>query len=321
MFETLRLLKVVSRPEFLPANCGSLMMGLAWSINPSSDLTPQLAILTALSFAIITVVSAIGAQLNTLSDHELDSNEPRKQYLVQATNALGKPKIKSVIAVEFMICLALIVPFLLIQVKPVLLLLLTVAMFLTYAYNVPPLRFKSRSWLDMLTLLLVLSILPVTFVYHSITSELNFVFLLFLAGQAVTVYAIIIPTETRDYFSDKANGVNTLTVRIGLVKASLLAMLMLSLGGALMVTAFMLTLANKHPILSLFLLTIVAADFIVLRNYKRLYSLSKAYASTKESLTAEGIVQLSANNPKWITLVSQSIVFMSIILLVAKFLP
>jgi hypothetical protein len=88
-----------------------------------------------------------------------------------------------------------------------------------------------------------------------------------------------------------------------------------------MVTAFTLTLANKHPILSLFLLTIVAADFIVLRNYKRLYSLSKEYASTKESLTAEGIVQLSANNPKWITLVSQSIVFMSIILLVAKFLP
>lgn len=295
-------------------------MGFAWGINPLSDLTPQLAILTALSFVIITVVSAIGAQLNTLNDHELDSNEPRKQYLVLATNALGKLKLKSVITVEFIVCLAFVVPFLILA-KPVLLCLWAVAMFLTYAYNVPPLRFKSRSWLAMLTLLLVLSILPITFVYYSTTSELNLVFLLFLAGQTMTVYAVIIPTETRDYFSDKANDVNTLTVRIGLAKASLLAMLMLGLGGALMITAFTLALANKYPILSLFLLTMVAADFIVLRNYKRLYSLSKEYASSKESLTAEEIVQLSANNPKWITLVSQSIVFMSIILLVAKFLP
>jgi 4-hydroxybenzoate polyprenyltransferase len=319
MFERLRLLKVVSRPEFLPANCGSLVMGLAWTYDSSTFNNRTLA-LAVLSFFIITVVSAIGAQLNTLGDHELDSTEPRKRCLVEATNRLGTGTVKTALTTELIICVALIVPFLLLQPKLELLLLWLAALFLTFAYNVPPLRLKARSWLAMLSLTLVLSILPVTFVYLTISSQLDPLFALFLAGQSMTVYAIIIPTETRDYFSDRASNVRTLTVALGLTKATSFAMALLIAGAALMAAAFTFALVSKQPLLPVFLLAIFAADAYVLRNLKKLHRLSSQYEHTGESHFAEEVVELSTHNPKWITFVSQSIVLMSVVLLVAKIL-
>ncbi len=320
MFERLELLKTVSRPEFLPANIGSLAMGLAWGFDPSVFNTQTLA-LTVLSFFIITVVSAIGAQVNTLGDHELDSMEPRKRYLVEATHQLGIGTLKTALVIELIIGVALVVPFLLFAARSALLLCLWLgALFLTFAYNVPPLRLKARSWLAMLSLTLVLSILPVTFVYLTVASQLDPLFALFLAGQAMTVYAIIIPTETRDYFSDKAGNVRTLTVALGLKNASLFAMTLLTSGLALMATAFTLALAGKQPLLLAFLLAISAADAYVFGNIRKLHTLSSQYEHTNESHFAEEIVELSTHNPKWITLVSQSIVLMSVVLLVSKLL-
>jgi 4-hydroxybenzoate polyprenyltransferase len=320
MLERLALLKTVSRPEFLPANIGSLAMGLAWGFDRLAFNMQTLA-LTILSFFIITVVSAIGAQLNTLGDHELDSKEPRKRYLVEATNQLGTNTLKTALIIELIIAIALVVPFLLFATRPALLLCLWLgALFLTFAYNVPPLRLKTRSWLAMLSLTLVLSILPVTFVYLTVASQLDLLFALFLAGQSITVYAIIIPTETRDYFSDKAGNVRTLTVALGLTKATSFAMTLLTAGAVLMVAAFMLTLVGTQLLLLAFLLAIFVADAYVFGNFRKLHTLSSQYEHTNEGHFAEEIVELSTHNPKWITLVSQSIVLMSVVLLVSKLL-
>jgi hypothetical protein len=102
MFKTIRLLATVSRPEFLPANLGSLVLGLAWGVNPPLGSVRELAILAGLSFAVITFVSAVGAQLNTLSGYELDCTDPRKERLVQAMNNLGRGRLKSIMVVEFL---------------------------------------------------------------------------------------------------------------------------------------------------------------------------------------------------------------------------
>jgi len=322
MFKTVRLLAIVSRPEFLPANLGSLVMGLAWSINPPLNSIGQPVILAALSFAIITFVSAIGAQLNTISDYELDSTDPHKRRLTQAMSSLGLNKLKYIMIIEFLLSLPLIFLLLLIQTKPILLFLWISGNLLGYVYSTPPLRLKSRSWLAMCSLFLVLSILPITFIYYTFASELNPLFVLFLAGQAMTVYGLIIPTEIRDYFVDSKMGVETMTVHLGLVKASLFGILLLSIGGILMGTAFILELAlTRQPIFAVFLLAAVAVDYFVLKKYKTLYSLSKTCMSYDEGSVAQNITSLAAHNPQWITLVSQAIVFMSLILLVGKFLP
>jgi 4-hydroxybenzoate polyprenyltransferase len=295
-------------------------MGLAWSVEPDlGGMVLETFFLAFLVLAVLTFVSAIGAQLNTLSDRELDSKEPRKQYLVKALDALGQGKLKRILIFEFLVSLPFLVVLVGFQPKPVLVLLWIFGHFLAYAYSVAPIRLKSRSWLAMLSLLLVLSILPVSFVYFAFTSEVTPLFLLFLAGEAMHVYAVIVPTETRDYWIDKANGVKTMTVWLGLVKASVLAIVLLSVGGILMGTAFALAIAMQFPVLTVSLLAVLVADIVILRNYRTLHELSKQYSSAGDNSTAERIVELSARNPKWINLAQLSVLILAVALLVAKF--
>jgi len=322
MLKTLRLLATVSRPEFLPANSASLILGIAWSINPPLDPVWELAIPAILVFSVITLVSAVAAQVNTMSDYELDQKDSTKRKLVQAMSTLGRDRVKSIVVTEILLSLALILVLLLIRGNPVLLPMWMAAVLLAYSYSAPPAILKSRSWLAPVTLLIVLSILPVSFVFYSLTSEINYFFVLFLSSQALIVYGVIVPAEIRDYFVDKEMGVETMTVRLGLVKASLLSIALLSVGGILCAAGFALRLAySPHPVLTVFILIMVIAHGSVFRKYLRLYSLSKKYASTNEQSLRDRIVELSAQNPRWITLVTQAIVFMSLVLIVGKFLP
>jgi len=317
----IRQFAVISRAEFLLPNLGSLIMGLAWGASFPLSLV-EMIILVVLSFTIINLSSAIGAQVNTISDYELDSKDERKKELVQALDRFGQNRLKQVLIVEFAVTLALVVLFMLVKAKPALLFLWIVGISLGCLYSAPPLRIKSRSWLASVTLILVLAVFPVLFAYLTFTSEVNPLFLLTLAGLASTVYGVIIPTETRDYFGDKAMGIKTMTVRLGLVKASLLSIVLLSLGGTLIGGAFFVTFAYGHyPLLSLSLLAIAIADLIVLQKLRQLYVLSKEYEnSSGEDSIAQEITSFSANNPKWIMLVTQTYSFISIIMLVSKFL-
>jgi len=321
MLKTIKSLGTVSRSEFLLPNLGSLIMGLAWGATPSTGIG-DLVVMIILSFTIINVSSAIGAQANTLSDRDLDSKDERKKQLVEATNYFGVNRLKKVLIIEFALTLILVSLFMSIQRKPILLILWIVGICLGCAYSLPPIRLKSRSWLAPISLILVLAVFPVLFAYYTFTTKMNPFFLISLTGLALTVYGVIIPTEIRDYFGDKAMGIETMTVRLGLVQSSLLGIILLTAGAMLTGTAFFLELAyGQNSWLSVFLLAIPVTVIFVLRKFKKLYSLSKEHASSKSRTSvAEDIVGLSAHNPQWIMLVTQTYSIMSIILLISKFL-
>ncbi len=321
MLETIRLIGIISRAEFLLPNLGSLIMGLAWGVTPALGFT-SLVVLLALSFTIINLSSAIGAQINTLSDYELDSKDNRKKRLVQALDSFGRNRLKGLMVAELLFTLALVSLFMLIQGKPILLLMWVLGISLGWMYSAPPLRLKSRSWLAPAALILVLAVFPVLFAYYTFTSEMNPFFLLSLTGLALTVYAVIIPTEIRDYFGDRAMNIQTMTVHLGLVKASLLSIALLATGAMLTSTAFVLEFIHgQHPLLSVLLLAIPVAAIIVLGKFRKLYLLSKEYAhSKKQGSIEEEIVSLSAHNPQWIMLITQTYSLLSIILLASKFL-
>ena len=322
MNKTLRLLVTVSRPEFLPANSASLFLGISWGISPPVDLILGVVIPSVLTFAIITLIAAFAAQVNTISDYELDSKDSRKKELVLAMCQLGQDKLKPFMVLELMLSLVLLIILFLILEKPALPIMWIASVILAYTYSAKPLRLKSRSWLAVITLLIVLSILPILFVYHTFTSNLNPFFLLFLSGQALTVYGVIIPAEIRDYWGDKALDIETMTVRIGLVKASVFSLLLLSIGGILCGTGIFLKLVyGPYPALTVLLFIMVVAYYVILRKYKTLYFLSKEYSSSSDKSSIEqDIVKLSSQNPKWITLLTQTIVVMSIVVLLSKIL-
>jgi 4-hydroxybenzoate polyprenyltransferase len=319
--QMIRRLGVVSRSEFFLPNLGSLIMGLAWGATPSTSIG-DLVVLIILSFAVINLSSAIGAQANTFSDRELDSRDERKKRLVEATNSFGVNRLKIVIVTEFALTLVLVSLFMLLQQKPVLLLLWIVGICLGCAYSLSPIRLKAKGWLAPISLILVLAVFPVLFAYYTFTIEMSFFFLLSLTGLALTVYGVIIPTEIRDYFGDKAMGIVTLTVRLGLVQASLLGIVLLTAGAVFTGTAFLLEWTyRQHVWLSVCLLAIPVAVIFVLGKFKKLYYLSKEHASSESKTSvSEDIVSLSANNPQWIMLVTQTYTAMSILLLLSKFL-
>ena len=65
----------------------------------------------------------------------------------------------------------------------------------------------------------------------------------------------------------------------------------------------------------------VAADLYVLRAFHRLYRLSKDHEAGEDEtmgVIGEDMVEFSSQNPKWITIVTQTIIFVNIVYLVGK---
>jgi 4-hydroxybenzoate polyprenyltransferase len=321
MFETVKLAGTISRAEFILPNLGSLIMGLAWGVSSTVDIA-SLVVLLVISFTVINLSSAIGAQVNTYCDHELDSRDERKKQLVKAMDSFGRNRLKGLIVAEFLITAILVSLFTAILGKPILLVMWLTGIFLGWAYSAPPLRLKARSWIAPVVLILVLAVFPVLFAYFAFAVVVELVFLLSLAGLASTVYGVIVPTEIRDYFGDKEMGIITMTVRLGLVKASLLGIGLLVIGAILTETAFLIRFFYEdRPLLIVFLLPILVAVLYVLSKFRELYLLSKEYAcSGGQSSIADRILNLSANNPRWIMMVTQAYSLVSIVLLVSKFL-
>lgn len=321
MFETVKLVGAISRAEFILPNLGSLIMGLAWGVSSTMNIA-SLVVLLIISFAVINMSSAIGAQINTYSDHELDSRDERKKQLVEAMDSFGRNRLKGLIVVEFLMTAILVSFFTAILDKPILLAMWLVGIFLGWAYSAPPFRLKGRSWIAPVALILVLAVFPVLFAYFAFAVSAELLFLLSLAGLALTVYGVIVPTEIRDYFGDKEMGIITMTVRLGLVKASLLGIGLLVMGAILTETAFLIRFFYEDsPLLIVFLFPILIAVIYVLAKFRELYLLSKEYVrSGGESSISDRILNLSANNPRWIMMVTQTYSLVSIVLLVSKFL-
>jgi 4-hydroxybenzoate polyprenyltransferase len=317
MLGKLKLLAKVSRPEFLPANMGSLIIGFAWAFSPA-HLSWRTLALALLCFGTITFASAVGAQLNSRCDYGLDLTEPNKGYLVDHMDALGMAALNRALAIEFVAGLALLGLFLALRPAPALLALWIFGVSLAWAYSCPPLRLKSRSWLAMISLSLVLSVVPLLFVYNTFASSLSPLFLCFLAGHTCTIYGLIIPTEIRDYRSDKAAGVKTMTVALGMPGATVLAMILLCVGLLVSGAALLSTPAFSGSWFGLALLAMLLANGVVLRQYVKLYRLCQAYWESGDDGTYQKIVQLSSHNPQWITLVSQASLLVNLVLAIAK---
>jgi len=316
------LLIKISRPEFLPANSSSLIIGFAWGLALPADLMWEIIIPIILAFSTITLVAAYAAQINTLCDYEQDIKDQTKQDLVAAISQYNSRKLRIIMISELSLSLVSLFLLILLEGKPLMLVLWAAAVFLAFAYSSPPLRLKARGILAPISLVLVLSILPVTFVAYSFTNTLGPAFWLFLSGQALTVYGVIVPAEIRDYFVDKKMGISTFTVLLGLAKASVLGIALLTIGGILcgLGLGFKLII-GALPLLTAFLTIMGAAYLYILAKYSKLLNLSRKHkdaSAEKQQVLERQIIEISAKNPKWITLITQAIVLMCIVLLVSK---
>ena len=297
-------------------------MGLAWGASPPVDLVSGI-VSVALSFLIINLSSIIGAQANTLYDYKLDLKDERKKELVQALDSFGHKKVRDIMILEICLTLILVSALALYQQKPILLALWIIGISLGIAFSAPPLRLKARFWIGPICQMLVLAVFPVLFAYYAFTSEINAYFLMSLVGLSFTVYGVIVPTEIRDYFGDKAMNIQTLTLRLGLSRSAVMGIVVLSAGAALTGTALFLEWSRDQlSVLGAFVLAIPIVVVFVLSKFWKLYCLIREYenANSQDRPALEAkITDLSSENPKWIMLVTQTYSILSIVLLFTKF--
>jgi 4-hydroxybenzoate polyprenyltransferase len=321
MSHILRLIGTISRAEFIMPNLGSLILGLAWGADSTISLL-TLVVLIVLSFTIINGSSAIGAQINTLSDYELDLKDPRKKNITDAVDAFGKKRIRYLLFIEFIITLALVVLFIYIQKNPWLLLMWVIGISLGWIYSAPPIRLKARSWLAPVSLILVLGIFPVLFAYFTFTTQIQPFFLFALIGLTMTIYGVIIPTEIRDYFGDKTMQIETMTVHLGLVKACVTSISLISIGAMFFIAAYLLEWLNgPRPYLAVLLFIVPISVIYVITKIRRLLILARQYTNSQGNVKLkEQIVDISAHNPQWIIIITQTYSFLSVVLLLNKFI-
>ncbi len=297
-------------------------MGLAWGVNPPLDQVRGI-ILVLISFLVINLSSIIGAQANTLYDYELDLKDPRKKELTQALDLFGHRKVRDIMVLEICLTLILVSALTLYLQEPLLLALWIIGISLGIAFSAPPLRLKGKFWIGPICQMLVLAVFPVLFAYYSFTSATNLYFLMSLLGLSITVYGVIVPTEVRDYFGDKAMDIQTLTVRLGLSKSMFMGTALLSAGVTLTATSLFLEWSNNQlSIMGVAVLAIPIVTVFILSKFLKLHHLAKEYENTVNQnllVLEKKVTDLSSENPKWIMIITQTYMILSILLLLTKF--
>lgn len=304
--------------EFIPANSASVVIGFAWAASQPASFTLQTVGFLAFLFIVLSAVGTLGAHWNTYSDFELDSDDPTKKELHRSLLALGKNTLMRIIWVEVLLATIIFVLFYLTHGDPRLIALWLVAICLAYAYSMPPLRFKARGILAFISLCLVLSILPVLFVYLSTNPHVSQEFIVFLIGHTMVIYSLIIPTEIRDYVVDRDHQVTTMTVCLGLKKAIVFDLILLGLGTALILGGYFYSeLFHLAPVLRVFLVLPLLCNALVFSKLLKLRKLINLPSKKSEGAIVEAF-RLAENNPQWITISSMGSLMIAIATILGK---
>jgi len=316
--ELLNSLKSVTRVEFVPANSASVVIGFAWAASQPVSFTFQTVGFLVFLFVVLSAVGTLGAHWNTYSDFELDRDDPTKQELHRSLLALGKDTLMRIIRVEVVLAIIIFVLFYLTHGDPRLIALWLAAICLAYAYSMPPLRFKARGILAFVSLCMVLSILPVLFVYLSTNPHLSREFIIFLAGHTMVIYSLIIPTEIRDFVVDRDHQVTTMTVWLGLKEAIIFDLILLGLGTALILGGYFFSeIFHLTPVLRGFLVVPLLCNGLVFSKLIKLRKLINQPGKKDQAAIAEA-ARLAEDNPQWITISSMGSLVIAIVTIVGK---
>lgn len=313
-------LKVVTRVEFIPANSASVIIGFAWALGLNDSVGIKSLGFLLFLFVVLSSIGTLGAHWNSYSDYELDQDDPLKKELHRSLFEIKKGRLLKIIWVEAFLACLIFFAFWLNHRSWILLVIWLIAAFLAFAYSMPPFRFKARGFLAFLSLCMVLSVLPVLFVYLSTNPSLSTGFLVFLLGHTLIIYGLIIPTEIRDYCVDRSHQVKTMSVWLGLNKASGLAIGLLLMGTLLVVGSYSTSdLFTQNPLLMIFLFIIIAANGFVFSQFLRLRKLIFQSKST-DLVSNNKVFELAASNPKWITISSMGSLLVALITILGKLL-
>lgn len=201
----------IRRKEFFVAELPIFLIPLLLGIHSWSSLLQPMLYVGLLA---IIMLFNIGDMINCYADYELDSIF--KSYLSNAVYELGKKNVKWQIILSGVIAMLLTV-IVAINTNQLYLIWLTLAgTFIGLQYSIKPFKFKSGGLLQLFCLWGIIFFGPMLYTAIIANGFPDVLQLLLFSAYGFHQMGIIMLNTAEDYTEDKADGLNTIIVRLGL---------------------------------------------------------------------------------------------------------
>jgi len=287
------------RLEYYP---GYYLYGIAMLLTPTYRL-PSLAQITHV-ILILSFAGAYAMMLNILSDRETDRKISHKQFMAITVDIVGECNIKvlSIIFAVTLITVHMMGVLVANTIKDIMVstLMLAVGMILAYVYSVKPFRTKSRPFLDLITLYILIFVTQTLYILSIQTMISEFEINLTLSLSLLWLASTVIPSQVEDAPFDRLAGVTTFASTYS-SKVVIPLMLVLTLIGG-MTSYLSLARLSNAPLLLLFglivipltLEAILSLCFLLSKNYSYFrYSSAIEWFVSNASLLLNNILSLS----------------------------
>src|SRR5215208_7966203 len=215
---------LVSRVEFMVMGIPVIALSALLAASRPYDLMGDNAVRLGLLTTVWYLAYWISSQVSCIADYELDKHY--KSRLPRSIDILKGPRtIWLMITVETVVASTIVAYLSSTESRIGLVVLWVAGLFLVGAYSLEPLRFKRRGFLNLVTLSLILYFLPSLYIYYAMAPQMRILPLLALLGFSTQMIGLLLVNQIEDYHEDKEMNVLTSTVRWGLKKASLVALL------------------------------------------------------------------------------------------------
>ena len=287
---------LVSRVEFMVMGIPVIAISALLAASRPYDLMADNAVRLGLLTAVWYLAYWISSQINCIADYELDKHY--KSRLPRSIDILNGPRtIWVIIAVESVVASATVVYLAVTESRIGLVVLWVVGLFLIGAYSLEPLRFKRRGFLNLVTLSLILYFLPALYIYYAMAPQMKILPLLALLGFSTQMIGLLLVNQIEDYHEDKQMNVLTSTVRWGLKKASLVALLFTVVMGVVLLIVF--SMLAKTPYAFIGVAGMLVAYAGTLHYHFKLFQAATSWEVTHDKAAAQRVRQLAAQVPLW----------------------
>jgi 4-hydroxybenzoate polyprenyltransferase len=287
---------VVSRIEFMVMGIPVIAVSALLAASRPNDLMGDGAVRLGLLTALWYLAYWISSQVNCIADYELDKRY--KSRLPRSIDILKGPRtIWWMIAVETVAASAIVVYLAISESRVGLVVLWIVGLFLIGAYSLEPLRFKRRGFLNLVTLSLILYFLPTLYIYYAMAPQMKILPLLALLGFSTQMIGLLLVNQIEDYHEDKEMGVLTSTVRWGLKKASLVALLFTAVMSVVLLIVFSMLARTSYAFVGV--AVILVAYVASLRYHLKLFEAATSWEARHAQAAAQRVQQLAAQVPLW----------------------
>jgi 4-hydroxybenzoate polyprenyltransferase len=308
-----RAVAVIRRLEFYVVELTIFTMPLLLVANSFRDLGSA-TVLEGL--AMYFVLYALGDMVNCLADRDLDREY--KQRLSRAVYRLGVPAVTALVVAETALGIGLAIHLSATTGRWAILGLVLVGVFLGLQYSLRPLHLKSRGIGHLICLWLLLYFLPMLCAALLLEDRLGAAVIALAAAYATAEMGIILVNTSEDLPEDRAAGVRTTTVALGLPGTLRLATLMAALGGAALCALWAVTFAQRDVAPAGYL-TVLALAVTCVLVCLRLGALARAARADPDETAAVKLVKAhGALVPVAATAVGWVSVICGVIALVAR---